>query len=72
MSKVLRILLIIYQKLISDILLYLFGKGCRYTPTCSEYAKEAILELGATKGTWKAIKRLSRCHPWSEGGYDPI
>lgn len=46
--------------------------ACRFTPTCSEYAKQAIEKYGVLKGGWLAIKRISKCHPWHEGGYDPV
>ena len=45
---------------------------CRYTPTCSHYAQEAVLAHGARKGSWLAVKRLARCHPWGGQGYDPV
>ena len=45
---------------------------CRFTPTCSEYTRQALLKYGFWKGTWLGIKRICRCHPWSEGGYDPL
>lgn len=45
---------------------------CRFTPTCSEYARQAIEKYGVLKGGWLAIKRISKCHPWHEGGYDPV
>jgi len=45
---------------------------CRFTPTCSEYALEAIMKYGAIKGSWLAIKRICRCHPWGGSGYDPV
>lgn len=45
---------------------------CRYTPTCSQYAVEAIKKYGPFKGTWLTIKRLLRCHPWGGSGYDPV
>ena len=46
--------------------------SCRFTPTCSEYAIEAISKHGPFKGTWLAIKRVLRCHPWGGSGYDPV
>ena len=46
--------------------------ACRYTPTCSEYAIEALRKHGPLKGTWLAIKRIGRCHPWGGSGYDPV
>lgn len=45
---------------------------CRYIPTCSQYAVEAIRKYGPFKGTWLTIKRLLRCHPWGGSGYDPV
>lgn len=45
---------------------------CRYTPTCSEYAMQAVEKYGAAKGGWLAAKRILRCHPFHEGGYDPV
>ena len=45
---------------------------CRFTPTCSQYAIEAVRKHGAVKGVWLAVKRISRCHPWGGSGYDPV
>lgn len=57
-----------YQYVISPII----GPKCRYTPTCSAYAHEAITKHGPLKGLWLAIKRISKCHPWGGHGYDPV
>lgn len=46
--------------------------SCRYTPTCSDYGIQAIKKYGALKGGWLTVKRLSRCHPLSGSGYDPV
>lgn len=48
------------------------GQHCRFTPTCSQYAIEALQVHGVVKGTYLAAHRLGRCHPWCEGGYDPV
>lgn len=45
---------------------------CRFTPTCSRYAEEAIQKYGFWKGSWMGLKRLARCHPFTPGGYDPV
>jgi hypothetical protein len=49
-----------------------FGNQCRFTPTCSEYAKDAVIIHGALKGSWLAIRRIGRCHPYHPGGHDPV
>ncbi|WP_205508404.1 membrane protein insertion efficiency factor YidD [Longitalea arenae] len=58
----------LYQWIISPIL----GPKCRFTPTCSQYAIEALKKHGIFKGLWLTVKRLSRCHPWGGHGYDPV
>ena len=50
----------------------LFPPVCRFTPTCSQYAIEALRKYGPVKGGWLAIKRICRCHPWGGSGYDPV
>jgi uncharacterized protein len=57
-----------YQKLISPLL----PPSCRFTPTCSHYSYEAIQKHGFIKGSWLAVKRIGRCHPFNPGGYDPV
>lgn len=46
--------------------------SCRFTPTCSQYALEALRKYGPLKGGWLALKRIARCHPWGGHGYDPV
>ncbi len=48
------------------------GQSCRFNPTCSNYAIEALRVHGALRGSWMAIRRIGRCHPWHEGGEDPV
>jgi uncharacterized protein len=67
-QKVLLILIRGYRRYISP----LFPPSCRFQPTCSQYAVEAIERFGAIQGSWLAIKRILRCHPFQPGGYDPV
>jgi putative membrane protein insertion efficiency factor len=57
-----------YQLLISPVM----GNNCRFFPSCSSYAMEAIARHGALAGGWMATRRILRCHPWNDGGYDPV
>ncbi|MEO6148064.1 MAG: membrane protein insertion efficiency factor YidD [Sulfuriferula sp.] len=68
MSRLLIYLVKAYQYAISPLL----GSHCRFTPTCSQYAVEALTKHGAAKGSWLSMRRLSRCHPRHPGGYDPV
>ncbi len=68
MRRVLVSLLKFYKAAISPLL----PPSCRFVPTCSEYAREAIERYGALRGTWMGIRRISRCHPFHPGGYDPV
>lgn len=68
MKKVLLKLIAIYRGAISPYTM----PSCRFIPTCSQYAMEAIEKYGALKGSWLAIRRLLKCHPFHKGGYDPL
>jgi uncharacterized protein len=64
----------VYQWTLSPVLQFVFGpqSGCRYTPTCSHYALEAVRVHGSLRGGWLATKRICRCHPWGGCGHDPV
>ena len=67
-SKIFTLPVLFYQYAISP----LFPSACRFTPTCSEYTKQAIIKHGPIKGTALGVKRISKCHPWGDSGYDPV
>lgn len=63
-----------YQRFLSPLLHAIGGpgSGCRFTPTCSEYFLQAVESHGVWRGSWLGLKRIARCHPWCEGGEDPV
>ncbi|HAD70742.1 MAG: membrane protein insertion efficiency factor YidD [Gammaproteobacteria bacterium] len=69
MLKPLLIRLITFYQLTLSLLI---GNDCRFYPTCSQYTKEAIEKHGSIKGSWLGVRRICSCHPWHEGGFDPV
>jgi len=67
MARVLIIIIKGYQKIISPLL----PGRCRFYPTCSQYFIDALVKYGFSRGLWKGLKRIIKCHPWHPGGYDP-
>jgi putative membrane protein insertion efficiency factor len=67
-ARVLVLPIRVYQLLVSPLL----GPRCRFYPSCSAYAVEALQRHGALRGSWLAVRRLGRCHPWNPGGPDPV
>ena len=67
MKRALIILVLVYRATLRQLL----GGQCRYVPSCSQYAIDAIHKYGAVSGAWRAVKRICRCHPFGGGGYDP-
>ena len=68
MRHVAALLIRLYQWTVSPLL----GPACRFYPSCSQYALHAMLRFGVLKGGWLTLARLSRCHPWHPGGFDPV
>jgi putative membrane protein insertion efficiency factor len=67
-----RIIFRFYKSVVSPVLHALSPTECRYLPTCSEYAYVALVRFGIFKGSWLALRRLARCHPFAKGGLDPV
>lgn len=68
LARALHVLVTAYQWTLSPFV----GRHCRYLPTCSAYAKEALERHGGLRGSWLAVARIARCHPWGGSGYDPV
>ena len=67
-ARVLTAVIGLYQRFVSPLL----APRCRFHPTCSAYAAEAVSTYGALRGSWLALRRIARCHPWNPGGVDPV
>jgi len=52
--------------------LFVVDKACKFRPTCADYTYKAVEKYGVVRGLWKGLRRIVRCHPWSEGGWDPV
>jgi putative membrane protein insertion efficiency factor len=68
MQRTILVLLGGYKRVLSPLL----PSACRFYPTCSEYTMEAVRKFGPARGLWMGVKRISRCHPFHAGGYDPV
>ena len=68
LARILILIIKAYQYLLSPWV----GNQCRFSPTCSHYACEALRKHGALRGSWMTLRRLLRCHPWHTGGHDPV
>lgn len=68
LSRILIALVHVYRWCLSPLL----GQNCRFYPSCSQYALDALRQHGGLRGSWLSLRRLLRCHPWHAGGYDPV
>ena len=71
-EKSIKIFILIFLKVYKFLISPFLGTNCRFSPSCSDYAHEAIANKGVIKGGGLAIKRLTKCHPWGKSGYDPL
>ena len=71
-KSVIRLAFRVYKSLVSPVIHALSPSRCLYLPTCSEYAYVAVVRFGLLHGSWLALRRLLRCHPWGKGGLDPV
>jgi hypothetical protein len=71
-GRAVRLAFRVYKTVLSPVLHAISPSRCLYLPTCSEYAYTAISRFGLARGSWLALRRLSRCHPWGKGGLDPV
>jgi len=67
-----KLLLLLVLRAYQYMLRPLLGANCRFYPSCSDYAREAIERHGAARGSWLAVRRIARCHPYHAGGFDPV
>ena len=71
-GRAVRLAFRLYKSLLSPVLHAISPSRCLYLPTCSEYAYTAVSRFGWVRGSWLALRRLTRCHPWGKGGLDPV
>jgi uncharacterized protein len=71
-ERIAHALLTVYKRMLSPLLHAFSFTQCKYLPTCSEYAYVAVVRYGWLRGTWLAVRRVGRCHPFAKGGFDPV
>jgi putative membrane protein insertion efficiency factor len=71
-NRTIRFAFRVYKSVLSPLLHTISPSRCLYLPTCSEYAYTAVIRFGWIRGSWLALRRLARCHPWGKGGLDPV